>query len=42
VRHLMGEVAAHFEHDKPSGRGCSDTTRLWKGRTGSAQSAARQ
>jgi hypothetical protein len=44
VRHLMGEVAAHFERDKPSGRemGRSDTTRLWKGRTGSAQSAARQ
>ena len=44
VRYLMGEVAAHFERDKPSGRemGRSDTTRLWKGRTGSAQSAARQ
>jgi hypothetical protein len=44
VRYLMGEVAAHFERDKPSGRemGRSDTTRLWKGPTGSTQSAARQ
>ena len=44
VRYLMGEAAAHFERDKPSGRemGRSDPTRLWKGRTGSAQSAARQ
>ena len=44
VRHLMGEVAAHFERDKPSGRemGRSDTTRLRRDRMGSAQSAARQ
>ena len=44
VRYLMGEVAAHFERDKPSGRemGRSDTTRLRRGRMGSAQSAARQ
>jgi hypothetical protein len=44
VRDLLGEVTAHSERDKPSGRerGRSDTTRLWKGRTGSAQSAARQ
>jgi hypothetical protein len=44
VRHLMGEVAAHFERDKPSGRemGRSDTTRLRRARMGSAQSAARQ
>jgi hypothetical protein len=44
VRHLMGEVAAHSERKKPSGRetGRSDPTRLWKGQTGSAQSVARQ
>jgi hypothetical protein len=44
VRYLMGEVAAHFERDKPSGRemGRSDTTRLRRGRMGSAQSTARQ
>jgi hypothetical protein len=44
VRHLMGEDTAHFERDKPSGRemGRSDTTRLRRGRMGSAQSAARQ
>jgi hypothetical protein len=44
VHHLLGEVTAHSERDKPSGRetGRSDPTRLWKGRTGSAQSAARQ
>jgi hypothetical protein len=44
VRYLMGEVAAHLERDKPSGRemGRSDTTRLRRDRMGSAQSAARQ
>jgi hypothetical protein len=44
VRHLLGEVTAHSERDKPSGHetGRSDPTRLWKGRTGSAQSVARQ
>jgi hypothetical protein len=44
VRHLLGEVTAHSERDKPSGRetGRSDPTRLWKGRTGPAQSVARQ
>jgi hypothetical protein len=44
VRHLMGEVAAHSERKMPSGRetGRSDPTRLWKGRTGGAQSVARQ
>ncbi len=41
VRHLMGEVAAHSERNKPSGRGTgrSDPTRFWKGRTRLAQSA---
>jgi hypothetical protein len=44
VRHLMGEVAAHSERNKPSGceTGRSDPARLWKGRTRSAQSVARQ
>jgi hypothetical protein len=44
VHHLLGEVTAHSERDKPSGRETwrSDPTRLWKGRLGSAQSAARQ
>jgi hypothetical protein len=44
VRYLMGEVVAHSERAKLSGRetGRFDPTRLWKGRTGSAQSAARQ
>jgi hypothetical protein len=44
VHHLLGEVTAHSERDKPSGRETwrSDPTRLWKGRTGSAQSAAGQ
>ena len=44
VRHLMGEVAAHFERDKPSGRetGRSDPTRLRKSRTRPAQSVARR
>jgi hypothetical protein len=44
VHHLMGEDTAHPERDKPSGRETwrSDPTCLWKGRTGSAQSAARQ
>jgi hypothetical protein len=44
VRHLLGEVTAHSERDKPSGRetGRSDPTRIWKGRTGPAQSVARQ
>ncbi len=43
VRHLMGEVAAHSERDKPSGRetGRSHPTRLRKGRTRPAQSVAR-
>ena len=44
VRHLMGEVAAHSERNNPSRRetGRSDPARLWKGRTRSAQSVARQ
>jgi hypothetical protein len=44
VRDLLGEVTAHSERDKPSGRetGRSDPTRIWKGRTGPAQSVARQ
>jgi hypothetical protein len=44
VRHLMGEVAAHSERNKPSEceTGRSDPARLWKGRTRSAQSVARQ
>jgi hypothetical protein len=44
VRYLMGEVAAHFERKKPSGRETwrSTPTRLRRGRMGSAQSAARQ
>jgi hypothetical protein len=44
VRHLLGEVAAHSERNKPSGRetGRSDPARLWKGRSRLAQSAARQ
>jgi len=44
MRYLMGEVAAHSERDKPSGRETwrSDPTCLWKGRMGSAQSATRQ
>jgi hypothetical protein len=44
VRHLMGEVTAHSEPKRPSGRGTgrSDPTRLWKGRTKPAQSVARQ
>jgi hypothetical protein len=44
VRDLLGEVTAHSERDKPTGceRGRSDPTRLWKGRTGPAQSVARQ
>jgi hypothetical protein len=44
VSHLMGEVAAHSERNKPSGRETrrSDPTRLWKGRTRLAPSAARQ
>jgi hypothetical protein len=44
VRDLLGEVTAHSERDKPSGRetGRSDPTRLWKGRTGPAQSVVRQ
>jgi hypothetical protein len=44
VHHLLGEVTAHSERDKPTGceRGRSDPTRLWKGRTGPAQSVARQ
>ncbi len=43
VRHLMGEVTAHSERNKPSGRetGRSDPTRLRKGRTRPAQSVAR-
>jgi hypothetical protein len=44
VRHLLGEVAAYSERNKPSGRemGRSDPTRLRKGRTRPAQSVARQ
>jgi hypothetical protein len=44
VHHLLGEVTAHSERDKPSARktGRSDPTRLWKGRTGPAQSVAHQ
>jgi hypothetical protein len=44
VRYLMGEVAAHSERNKPSGRETcrSAPTRLRRGRMGSAQSAARQ
>jgi hypothetical protein len=44
VRHLMGEVAAHSARKIPPGRetGCSDPTRLWKGRTRPARSVARQ
>ena len=43
VRHLIGEVTAHSERNKPSGRetGRSDPTRLRKGRTRPAQSVAR-
>ena len=39
LRHLMGEVAAHSERNKPSGRetGRFDPTRLRKGRTKPAQ-----
>jgi hypothetical protein len=42
VRHLMGEVTAHSERNRPSGRETrrSDPTRLRKGRTGPAQSVA--
>ncbi len=44
VRHLMGEVAAHSERNKPSGRetGPSDPAHLRKGRTRPTRSAARQ
>jgi hypothetical protein len=44
VRHLLGEVATHSERNKPSGHVTrrSDPARLWKGRTGTAQSVARQ
>ena len=44
VRHLMGEVTAHSERNRPSERetGRSDLARLRKGRTGTAQSVARQ
>ena len=44
VRYLMGEDTAHPERKKPSGResGPYATTRLRRGRTRSAQSAARQ
>jgi hypothetical protein len=44
VHHLLGEVTAHSERDKPTGceTGRSDPTSLWKGRTGPAQSVARQ
>jgi hypothetical protein len=44
VHHLLGEVTAHSERDKPTGceTGRSDPSRLWKGRTGPAQSVARQ
>jgi hypothetical protein len=44
VRYLMGEDTAHSEHKKPSGRETwrSDPTRLRRGRTRPAQSAARQ
>ena len=43
VRHLIGEVTAHSERNKPSGRetGRSHPTRLRKGRTRPAQSVAR-
>jgi hypothetical protein len=43
VRHLIGEVTAHSERNKPSGRetGRSDPTRRRKGRTRPAQSVAR-
>jgi hypothetical protein len=43
VRHLIGEVAAHSERNKPSGRetGRSDPARLRKGRTRPAQSVER-
>jgi hypothetical protein len=36
VRHLMGEVAAHSERNKPSGRetGRSDPARLWRAERG--------
>jgi hypothetical protein len=44
VRHLMGEVAAHSERNKPSGRetGPSDPAHLRKGRTRPTRSAAHQ
>jgi hypothetical protein len=44
MRYLMGEVAAHSERKKPSGRETwrSAPSRLRRGRIGSAQSAARQ
>lgn len=44
MRYLMGEVTAHSERKKSSGRETwrSAPTRLRRGRTGSAQSAARQ
>jgi hypothetical protein len=44
VHHLLGEVTVHSERDRPTGCeiGCSDPTRLWKGRTRPAQSVARQ
>jgi hypothetical protein len=44
MRYLMGEVAAHSERNKPSGRETwrSAPTRLRRGRTRPAQSAARQ
>jgi hypothetical protein len=43
LRHLIREVTAHSERNKPSGRetGRSDPTRLRKGRTRPAQSVAR-
>ena len=44
MRYLMGEVAAHSERNKPSGRETwrFAPTRLRRGRTRPAQSAARQ
>jgi hypothetical protein len=44
MRYLMGEVAAYSERNKPSGRETwrSAPTRLRRGRTRPAQSAARQ
>ncbi len=44
VRHLLGEVTALPERNKPPGRerGRSDPTRSWKGRVRPAQSVVRQ